>query len=448
MRRLAATGLVSLGAVVSLGAAAACSHDTDLHAGADAAPEGAPGTDAGHGITVRSVAPRLTAAVAAPVSATWAAFQRDDGPWEPLAPEGEGTYAFAVPSARWAIALVCASEDDALTTVSIHHRTATTHELEITLEEQCTPAPPAAGLALTGTLSNLPPTTQWLDFGYARDSRGSVLPVLAGKASYEEVGLAPGTWDLGFGIRDDSFGALTRVFFVRATALSSDRTLDVDAAGPSSFVPGQQQLVLRGLDPSDSVTPRILYAAGGPQGIDVGPQDVPVDQQDVTLAYATVPSGAQVATDRYHGVLGAERDHRAARRTIDFSIHHAIDLDLTLPPAAPKPTVKVLGTAPQVRLETRFLALANAERHEVRVVAELNRRTQHAWQATYDAASITSAEVVDTLPDLSALAGWRAEWALPASVTASVTTTEVELASTLGDGTMQRTTANATTVTP
>ena len=332
MRRLAATGLVSLGAVVSLGAAAACSHDTDLHAGADAAPEDAPGTDAGHGITVRSVAPRLTAAVAAPVSATWAAFQRDDGPWEPLAPEGEGTYAFAVPSARWAIALVCASEDDALTTVSIHHRTATTHELEITLEEQCTPAPPAAGLALTGTLSNLPPTTQWLDFGYARDSRGSVLPVLAGKASYEEVGLAPGTWDLGFGIRDDSFGALTRVFFVRATALSSDRTLDVDAAGPSSFVPGQQQLVLRGLDPSDSVTPRILYAAGGPQGIDVGPQDVPVDQQDVTLAYATVPSGAQVATDRYHGVLGAERDHREARRTIDFSIHHAIDLDLTLPP--------------------------------------------------------------------------------------------------------------------
>lgn len=110
--------------------------------------------------------------------------------------------------------------------------------------------------------------------------------------------------------------------------------------------------------------------------------------------------------------------------------------------------MKVLGTAPQVRLETRFLALANAERHEVRVVAKLNRRTQHAWQATYDAASITSAEVVDTLPDLSALAGWRAEWALPASVTTSVTTSEVELASMLGDGTMQRTTANATTVTP
>ena len=97
-----------------------------------------------------------------------------------------------------------------------------------------------------------------------------------------------------------------------STALSTDRTLDVDATGPSSFVPGQQRLVLRGLDPSDTVTPRILYAAGGPQGIDVGPQDVAVDQQDVTLAYATVPAGAQVATDRYRGVLGA--DVTTARR--------------------------------------------------------------------------------------------------------------------------------------
>ena len=452
-RRLAATAFASailiLGGLVLPEALVACSHDTDLHAGAaaDAAPDRLPVADAGQGITVRSVAPQLTAAPAAPASATWAAYQLDDGPWLPLAAAGEGSYAFALPAARWAVALACASEGDALTTVFVHHRTVASHVLEVTLDEQCTPAS-AAALALTGTLSNLPPSTQWLDFGYARASRGSALPVNGRRATYAEVGVAPGTWDLGFGVRDDSFGALRRILLVRDTAVSADRTLDLDVAGPGSFVPGTKPLVLRGIDPSESVAPRVLYAAGGPLGLEVGPQDVPVDQKDVALTYATVPAGAQVASDRYHGLIAAERDHRDARRTIDFSFHAAVDIDVVLPPAAPKPVAVVTATSPQVRLETRFAALAKAERHEVRAVAQLNRRTQHVWHATYDAASIVGAEVVDTLPDLSAVAGFRTEWALPVGVTVSVTATGIEAAQTLGDGTMQRATSNTTIVMP
>lgn len=122
-QHLAVTAFTTLilGGLVLPEALVACSHDTDLHAGADAAPDRSPVTDAGQGITVRSVAPRLTAAAAAPASATWAAYQLDDGPWLSLAAAGEGSYAFALPAARWAVALVCASEGDALTTVFVRH---------------------------------------------------------------------------------------------------------------------------------------------------------------------------------------------------------------------------------------------------------------------------------------------------------------------------------------
>jgi len=84
----------------------------------------------------------------------------------------------------------------------------------------------------------------------------------------------------------------------------------------------------------------------------------------------------------------------------------------------------------------------------VRAVAALNRRTQHAWHATYDAAVVGGTEIVDTMPDLSALPGWRTEWALPVGVTAAVTATSYEAKQGLGDGSMQRATGSSTDVTP
>ena len=274
-------------------------------------------------------------------------------------------------------------------------------------------------------------------------------PVAGGKASYEVVGVAPGTWDLGFGVRDDSFGALTRMLLLRDTVIGSDRNIDIDATGAAAFAPATKRLVLRGLDARETVRPQVVYAAGGPHGLDVGPQDVPVDARDVTLAYSTVPDAIQRAGDRYRGAIAADRDRREALRGVVFSVHSAIDIDLSLPPMAAKPVVSVLRTAPQVRLETRFAALANAASHEVRVLAEANRRTQHVWHATFDAALVAGGgEVVDAMPDLSALPGWRSEWALPVGVTATVVVTTYEAPEALGDGTMQRATGNSAVITP
>ena len=200
---------------------------------------------------------------------------------------------------------------------------------------------------------------------------------------------------------------------------------------------------------SVTVTPVVLYGAGGPYGIDLGPQDVPAERADVLLSYATVPEPLQIATDRYRGTLGAEHDHRSGGRAIIFDFHQAIDLDLTFLPDPPPPAVRVLSGAPQLRLETRFPVVVGAARHEVRATTSINRRTRHVWRATIDAASLGgAAEVVDTMPSLSALAGWKSDWNLQPGVNIDVLATTYETPRPLGDGTMQRSSSKATSVSP
>jgi hypothetical protein len=433
---------------------AACDRDTDLSAtlahGGDAATEAS--SEAGPAapmITVTSLAPALTTAPAAKASATWAAYRLDDGDWHALSPAAVGTYTFPIAVARWTIALVCASDDDTLSTVYVHHRTNATPDVKVTLDDGCTPPPPPAQFAFTGTLRNLPPATQWLDFGYARDSRGDAIPVTGTTGTYEIVGIEPGTWDVAFGVRDDPALALTRFVMRRGHVVTADEVVDVDVTGADSFAPGVRSMRLRGLIAGDTVTPSLFYAAGGPFGIDVGPQNVPDGQPDVTLAYSTVPDALQIASDRYHGELSAEQDRRTGSRTIAVDLHQAIDLDLTFLGEPPLPTVTVIATSPQVLFETRFPALANAERHEVVAQASSNRRSPHTIRSTYDVIYVgSSPEIVDTTPDLSVVPGWRAAWGLVPGATATIFATGYEKPQPLGDGTMQRAASKGLMLTP
>jgi hypothetical protein len=449
-----ALGVVA-GSLVGFGiGAAGCSYDTDLSAtlpvDAAAGPEAdAPRGDAGPLITVTSLAPALTSAPPVKASATWAAYRLDEGDWRVISPSAPGTYSFPVAVARWSLALVCASDDSALSTVYVHHRTNATPDVEVTLDASCTKPPPAAEFAFTGRLTNIPATTQWFDFGYARDSRGEAIPVSGTTGTYEVVGIEPGTWDIAFGIRDEPFKAITRFVMRRGEVVKSDETIDVDVTGPGSFAPGTKPIRLHGLVRGDTVTPSIFYAAGGPLGIDVGPQDVPDGQPDVSLVYSTVPAASQIAGDRYRGELSAIQDRRTGGRTITFDIHEPIDLDMTFLPEPPEPTVRVLGVSPHARFETRFPVVAGAERHEIEALAMLNRRTQHAFRSTYDAIYVASAmELVDTTPDLSSLPGWKPEWGLPSAIPTSVLATAYEKSHPLGDGKMQRATSKGVTVTP
>jgi len=429
-----------------------CSDDMEVTSppdGGDLPDAGEGGGPSGPVITVTTLAPASTTAPPPKASATWAAYRLDEGAWLPLAAASTGTYTFPVAAARWAVALVCASEDNTLTTVHVHRRTSATTSFEVALDAQCTTPTPPDEFALMGKLTGVPATTQWLDFGYARDSRGVTLPVNAGVAAYEEVGIESGTWDLAFGLRDDPGQALTRVVIRRGEAVAADRTIDVDVAGPLSFVPSSRALLLRGVLAGDNVSPKIYYAAGGPFGIDVGPQDVPQAPPDPALRYSTIPEASQVAGDRYRGVLVAEKDRRTDGRTIMFDLHSALDLDLTFLPDAPPPAVTVVAMAPQLRFETKFPVLANAVRHEVLAETSTNRRTVHAWHATYDAASLAGAtEVVDTMPELASLPGWNTAWNLVPGVTATVRATGYETPGPLSDGTMQRSVAKGVFVAP
>jgi hypothetical protein len=447
-----AVSTLSLAAAALVGAG--CDRDTDLSAmlafdggdggsGADAAV-----VDAAPAITVTTLAPALTNAPAAKASATWAAYRLDDGDWRALFPASAGTYTFPLAVARWTIALVCASDDDSLSTVYVHHRTNATPDVTVTLDDGCTTPPPPAQYAFTGTLRNVPPTTGWLDFGYARDSRGDAIPVSGTTGTYEIVGIEPGTWDLSFGIRDDSFHALTRFVMRRGHAVASDEVVDVDVNGPGSFVPGTKALRMHGLVKGDSITPSIFYAAGGPFGIDLGPQDVP-DGPDVSLSYSTVPDLQAMASDRYHGALTAEQDRRTGTRSVTFEIHQAVDLDLTFLGDPPDPTVKVLSTSPQVLFETRFAVLPNAEHHEVIAQASSNRRSPHTIRSTYDDIYVgASMEIVDTTPDLSGVPAWRPAWGLVPGVNATVFAAGYEKPLALGDGTVQRSVSKGVTLTP
>jgi hypothetical protein len=427
----------------------ACERDTDLSGTlGDAGTDADAALEAGPMVTVTTLAPRLTLAPAMKASATWAAYRLDDGDWHALSAASEGTYTFPFAVARWTLALVCASPDDALVTVFLHHRTNATPAVEVTLDESCTTLPPPAEYAFTGTLTNIPTTTQWFDFGYARTSRGEAIPVSGATGTYEIVGIEPGTWDLSFAVRDEPFRAITRFVMKRAAVVKSDAVVDVDLTGPGSFAPASKSLRLHSLIKGDTVAPVVFYGAGGPLGIDVGPQDVP-DETDVTLAYSTVPPSAQAASDRYYGELKAEQDRRTGSRMITFDVHEPLDLDLTFLPDAPASVVSVVATSPSVRLATKFPVLADAERHEVVALAARNRRTQLAFRSTYDAIHIGSAaEVDDVTPDLSAVPGWKAAWGLPGDVTMSVFVTSFERPLPLGDGKMQRSASRGQEVSP
>lgn len=424
-------------------------------------PDG--GADAAAGITILTHVPvpgagsgsgasgaMMGAVTGAKASATWAAFSTDDGPWQVLAPIDVGTYALGLPAARWAVAIVCANDDDAKTAVLVYRRTLATRSLDVALAEQCTPFVDGDELTLTGNITNAPATTEWLDFGYARDSRGVAIPVpTSGSSPYELVGIEAGRWDLSFAVRDQPFRAPSRIVIRRDEALTADRAMDIDVMGPASFVPGSNRFALHAIGVGDSVQPMIFYGAGGPLGIDLGPQDVPADQTDVALAYSTVPEASQRPTDRYHGDIRVQHDRRTDERTIVFDLHAALDLDLTLLPPIEAPRVTAIGGSPLVRLETRSGTVPNASAYEIRAVSSLNRRTEHVWRTTYDSAAVAAAsELVDVMPDLSALPGFKSTWSLPRGTGATVFVTALEAPQPLGDGTLQRTTAKAASIVP
>jgi len=450
-------GLFVIAALAVASSLMACSSSDDAAAPAPA-PEvdgGVTPTDDGGGpgpilpnpttITVTTHVAGSSETTGGNTNATWAAFRKDDGSWSPLSPSATaGTYTFETHATRWAAAFVCADNRSSL--VAIHEEVATVTSATIELESWCGPAP-ADVFTITGTLTNVSAATSWLDFGYPLESRGVVLPVAGTSATYEEVNVVSGTWDLAFGLRDDSTQGLTKIALLRNHALTADAKLDVDLSSASAFAPGTKKLLIHGIDAMENINAPIRFATnGGVQGLDVGPQNVGAGP-DADVLYSTIPASAQVATDRYRLAIAAEADDHT--REVTGSIHDAVDLEVTLPPILDGVTATVTSPTPYVRVTTVVPMRPNAAYVESSVLAAVTNKSHRVWRMSTSANVIgASPSATFAMPDLSAVAGFDAAWTLPTDIERKVTGTIREVAVVVGDGTMTRAVSRTVTIQP
>jgi hypothetical protein len=402
-----------------------------------AGPPLVPGVPA---FTVKTVAPFSSLATERPTSATWAVYRKEDGSWAKLAESSPGTYVFQTKADRWAVVFACVDEDNTL--VAMHEDAAAVTSYQVDLERWCAAMVPDP-FTLNGTLLHLAPDTGWLDFGYALETRGVVLPLdgFDGRsATYEEVNVAAGTWDLAFGVRPVAGAPYSKIAIVRGFSLRADGKLDVDLAGASAVTPGTQRLVLRGVDASkETVAAPVYYttSGGGLRGIDLGPDNIPT-KPDPELTYATIPS--PLADDRYRIEASATTSDGAVKRTIEATFHDAAPVDLAFSEALPAPTV-----AGAVLLTATTSARASAATYTMTVLAQINNRSAHQWRSSRGAALATG-DVTLALPDLASAEGFDPAWRVSETLTREVTVTVRDKPTQLGDGTVVRAAAFVTTL--
>jgi hypothetical protein len=413
-------------------------------AGPDVAPPPAEPVDAGTPITITTYAPASSTSPAAKTNATWAAYRTVDGTWTRVDPSAPATYIFPANGDTWSIAFACADNQSSL--VAVYERAVSVTTFDATLETWCGPPPPAV-YTLTGHLTNVPTTTSWLDFGYGLELRGAAIPIAGTAADYEEVNMASGTWDLMFGLRDESTSPLSKIALVRGHALTADGTLDVDLAGAAAVPTTTKALILHGLRVSEAVAAPVYYTTGGGlRGLDLG-QSLPPPAVDVTTTYTTLPAAVQTATDRYRLELLIE-DGDSAARGVKASFHAASDIEVTAPGAAAEPMVSVAGTTPYLRIAATVATRKTASLYEVETFARISNKSRVVWRISNEAGIVAGATGTFTMPDLSTGAGWNTEWVLPSDYDRTTTATIYDKELPLGDGTLQSWTSRSVSVTP
>jgi hypothetical protein len=372
-------------------------------------------------IEITTVTPGSSLAPSEPTNATWAAFRDTDGSWKPLAPVSFGRYVFQTRADPWAVVFACSDGQSAL--VFMDEDTGNKRGDKVTLEEWCARVPPSP-FTLSGTFSHVAVETGWLDFGYALELRGAVLPINGATASYEEVNVAAGIWDFAFGLRKTPSAPFSKIAFVRGLPLSQDTTLDIDVNGPTAIVPEAKRLQLHGIDPAkETVSAPVYYTTnGGTRGLDLGPQSIP-SLADLDLTYATIPQSARSASDSYAFGATAQANDDTTTRQIVATFSQAKDLDFTFEPPLPQPhAAKVAGATGYPRLTAHAPGLVSADQASMTVRTPVSNRQLRVWRIQVGAAQARGPMDL-TLPDLSAVEGFDVAWALPTNRAHEVTTT-------------------------
>ncbi len=418
-------------AILALGACRGGSDFVENDAGVidDAGDAGADVVTESPNTTILTASP-LPAAT--PSDATFVATRQEgDLEWRVLAAKSAGTYVFEAKK-RWTAVVVCA--DDVASHVALFERTDATKVLEVTLDDLCLPPPAQPPRKLSGTLSNLPATSSWFDFAYARSVRGAATPTGA-TIAYELENLQDGTWDVAFGIRDDAAGVLTRVAIRRDEIVNNDKALDLDLA--TAVPAGEKALEVASIVPGDATTFTVAYTMNADIGLDLGPQIIP-DQETVTTSYLTIPAALVKPADRYRGRLIAQSDGNRVSREAHFAIHDPIDVKVSLPSPLPEaPMITAVATDAHLGVQAKLKRPANVDRYELVATRKMNAKEARTWSVSLPG-EIAAGDPIDySLPNLGKVPGFRTDWDLPRG-TLEVTVSAWERASTLGDGTLER----------
>jgi hypothetical protein len=357
------------------------------------------------GITVTTYVVPTASNVGGRVSATWAAYRVDDGPWTAMTARVPGTYRLPIPQKRYAVAFVCSDDEDVF--VIAHEDVAAQNRLAIALERACGDTR-TERYTISGTLFNAAPAS-WLDFGYALEARGVALPVSGTNATYEEVNVAEGTWDLIFGLRPESYEPIRKLVIVRGQPITADATRDMNVA--TGFAPESARLVVRGIDAErETLAAPVRYTLErGTRGIDLGPTKIP-QAPEIDVTYGTVPAAFQAETDGYRAeILAVTSGDDVRERAVTATFHAASDLDLTLPSAIPVPTFTTIPS-PYLRFEAAIPRRTSAATYEIQARVRVSNRAERRWKVVVAAPLEPSAI---GLPDFSTAAGFDASWTLP-----------------------------------
>ncbi|HET9620661.1 MAG TPA: hypothetical protein VFP84_04800 [Kofleriaceae bacterium] len=329
------------------------------------------------------------------------AYQDGDGPWQVVTGTG-GTYTFPVASGRYGLMAVCERPIVAGVTpfneVFLDYYATSDASEHVIFADCMAVAPTFKTVNVSGTVTGLlSGDTFTIATGvglYAAAATSWSLPALSGPGHLLALRLAAGR-PIGLAFNPVTYtdGESFAIDFGQAV-LPADVGLTIDPSAASPFV-----------------TATYLDAAGGLWQIDHPPAGanryrmLPADQIGDGIALVTEQS-----SDNQSG--------RMVEHAIKVPTAQTLTLPQTFQPASPPRTA---ATAPYPRYTVTLPQVTDPLAYRLGYSGAMTGGNGLvSWSVTYSAAWLaasgqTGASFTSELPDLSALAGWKAAYALPAS---------------------------------
>jgi hypothetical protein len=335
-----------------------------------------------------------------PANASWVAVRDGDGSWQPLAGQG-GRYDFVAASGRYGLAVACADTFEVLL-------------YEMTVEELREVRVPCFGTpailySLFGLVRNLPAGEMAsVTLGRA-DNSGTIL----GDPQYGFT-LPAGTYDVVAVKRPASSTRLTPLsglVIARDVEICCSRRLDLDF-GSGLVVPVAVDATLAGGAAGESTGLFATFYSHNGTVVSLGNSALTGWRAVALPATAVQGDDLQLLAG---GVFPSGGGN--AVRSVRRYFREPGSMTLTLPAPFDSVTVALEAATPYPRLRATWTPYAEARGYQALYVGGTSADPRY-WYLYLGAGALAAAGASGhTLPDLSALSGWRPEWGLSGTTT-------------------------------